>query len=79
MYTQPIERNPMDNPHVTDTGTSIMLLTVTGLLKIWAWLTASKLIAALTIVSLCLAIIYHAFGVYERYLAFKKNRKTRTP
>jgi hypothetical protein len=74
MYIPPIEKNEMEHQTHTDPTTSIVILSITGLLKIAAWITASNFISILTILSLSLAVIYHAFGVYERYRAFKKNK-----
>lgn len=62
----------------TSTETSMTILIVTGLLKFLEWVTDSKIIAVLTIISLLLAIIFHAFGVYERWQSFKRRKKITT-
>ena len=65
----------MEHHNITDTGTSITLIVVTILFKIFAFITASTVIVFLTIVSLLITIVYHAFGVWERYINYKKNKK----
>lgn len=65
----------MEHPNITDTGTSITIIGVTILFKILTVITASTVIVFLTIVSLLITIVYHAFGVWERYINYKKNKK----
>ena len=65
----------MDNTDITDTGTSLVLIAITILLKLLSILTANHIIIFLTIISLIFTIIYHGFGIYERYNQYKKNKK----
>ena len=65
----------MEHHNITDTGTSITLIGVTILFKILTVIIASTVIVFLTIVSLLITIVYHAFGVWERYINYKKNKK----
>ena len=61
----------MDNTDITDTGTSLVLITITIFLKLLSILTANHIIIFLTIISLIFTIIYHGFGIYERFKHFK--------
>ena len=65
----------MEHQNFTDNSTSISLIVITVLLKILSVITANHVIIALTIVSLLFTIVYHAFGIYERYNQYKKNKK----
>ena len=65
----------MDNTDITDTGTSLVLIAITIFLKMLSILTANHIIIFLTIISLISTIIYHDFGIYERFKHFKENRK----
>jgi len=65
----------MDNTDITDTGTSLVLIAITIFLKLLSILTANHIIIFLTIISLIFTIIYHGFGIYERFKNFKENRK----
>jgi len=64
----------MEHHNMTDTNTSIAIIGVTLLLKLLSIITANQIIIGLTIVSLLFTIIYHAFGIYERYKNFKKSK-----
>lgn len=65
----------MDNTDITDTGTSLVLIAITIFLKLLSILTAYHIIIFLTIISLIFTIIYHGFGIYERFKHFKENRR----
>ena len=65
----------MEHHNFTDNSTSVTLIVITILLKILSVITANHVIIALTIVSLLFTIVYHAFGIYERYNHYKKNKK----
>ena len=65
----------MEHHNFTDNSTSVTLIVITILLKILSVITANHVIIALTIVSLLFTIVYHAFGIYERYNHYKNNKK----
>lgn len=65
----------MEHHNLTDTSTSLTLIVITILFKILSVITANHVIIALTIVSLLFTIVYHAFGIYERYHNFKQKKK----
>lgn len=67
----------MEHHNFTDNSTSISLIVITVLLKILSVIIANHVIIALTIVSLLFTIVYHAFGIYERYQNFKQKKKER--
>jgi len=65
----------MEHSNMTDTNTSIAIILVTLMLKLLSIITVNQIIIGLTIVSLLFTIVYHAFGVWERYINYKKNKK----